>query len=135
MEDVGGSECNVTVAVRFRPTNPQEASKTGPSSSPDFLLDLATPNTVRLRTSARENTFSFDRVFPPTAPQELVYTEVARGAVDDVLRGYNATIFAYGQTGSGKTFTMMGRPGDEGIIPRVAKQLFDRIRTGKDDIE
>jgi kinesin family protein 5 len=27
--------------------------------------------------------------------------------VDDVVAGYNGTVFAYGQTGSGKTFTMM----------------------------
>jgi type II secretory ATPase GspE/PulE/Tfp pilus assembly ATPase PilB-like protein len=28
--------------------------------------------------------------------------------VEDVIEGYNGTIFAYGQTGSGKTYTMMG---------------------------
>lgn len=28
--------------------------------------------------------------------------------IDDVLNGYNGTIFAYGPTGSGKTFTMYG---------------------------
>jgi kinesin family protein 3/17 len=28
--------------------------------------------------------------------------------VENVLEGYNGTIFAYGQTGCGKTFTMMG---------------------------
>jgi hypothetical protein len=32
-----------------------------------------------------------------------------RGAqVDDVVNGFNGTVFAYGQTGSGKTFTMFG---------------------------
>jgi kinesin family protein 5 len=29
-------------------------------------------------------------------------------SVDDVYKGFNATIFAYGQTGSGKTYTMFG---------------------------
>lgn len=28
--------------------------------------------------------------------------------MEDVIEGYNGTIFAYGQTGSGKTYTMMG---------------------------
>lgn len=28
--------------------------------------------------------------------------------VENVLEGYNGTIFAYGQTGCGKTFTMTG---------------------------
>ena len=38
-------------------------------------------------------------------------------------------IFAYGQTGSGKSYTMMGCKGekDEGIIPRLCKDLFERI--------
>lgn len=28
--------------------------------------------------------------------------------MEEVLRGYNCTIFAYGQTGTGKTYTMEG---------------------------
>jgi len=28
--------------------------------------------------------------------------------VEEVVRGFNSTIFAYGQTGSGKTYTMFG---------------------------
>mgnify|MGYP001951767696 CR=1 FL=1 len=28
--------------------------------------------------------------------------------MENVLNGYNGTIFAYGQTGSGKTYTIMG---------------------------
>ena len=31
-----------------------------------------------------------------------------RPIVQNVLEGYNGTIFAYGQTGTGKTFTMEG---------------------------
>lgn len=37
-----------------------------------------------------------------------VYNRVARPIVENVLEGYNGTIFAYGQTGTGKTFTMEG---------------------------
>jgi kinesin family protein 1 len=43
--------------------------------------------------------------------------------------GYNVCIIAYGQTGAGKSYTMMGKgEGDnEGIIPRLCKDLFVKI--------
>ena len=28
--------------------------------------------------------------------------------LDNIINGYNATIFAYGMTGAGKTYTMFG---------------------------
>lgn len=32
-----------------------------------------------------------------------------KDSVDNVVNGFNCTIFAYGQTGSGKTYTMFGK--------------------------
>jgi hypothetical protein len=47
-------------------------------------------------------TFTFDRIFWDTSTtQEQIYDLAARDSIDDVIEGYNATIFAYGQTGSG----------------------------------
>ena len=48
-------------------------------------------------------TYPFDKVFGPEADQTMVFREVAEGMLDEVLAGYNCTIFAYGQTGTGKT--------------------------------
>lgn len=48
-------------------------------------------------------TYPFDKVFGPEADQAMVFGEVAEGMLDEVLAGYNCTIFAYGQTGTGKT--------------------------------
>lgn len=36
---------------------------------------------------------SFDRVFPKESTQEHIF-QMARSNIDDVLNGYNATIFA-----------------------------------------
>lgn len=44
----------------------------------------------------------------PDVSQEEIYEDCAFALVENVLEGYNGTIFAYGQTGSGKTFTIMG---------------------------
>lgn len=52
--------------------------------------------------------FNFDRVFGTTSKQVDVYKVVAAPLVEEVLLGYNCTVFAYGQTGTGKTFTMEG---------------------------
>lgn len=68
--------------------------------------------------------FTFDRVFGPRARQDEVFEEVS-ALVQSSLDGYKVCIFAYGQTGSGKTHTMLGRDGDEGIIPRAVRQIFN----------
>lgn len=39
-------------------------------------------------------TFTFDRVFPPDARQIDVYKSVVEPTLDEVLLGYNCTIFA-----------------------------------------
>ena len=48
-------------------------------------------------------TYGFDSVFGPEADQTIVYREVVENMLDEVIAGYNCTIFAYGQTGTGKT--------------------------------
>lgn len=82
-------------------------------------------------------TFTFDKVFGPESKQvpeaigifwflsvhginyELrnfqldVYKTVVHPLIEEVLAGYNCTVFAYGQTGTGKTFTMEGEKSNE----------------------
>ena len=77
-------------------------------------------------------TYTFDRVFGPEADQAIVYDDVVAPILDEMLLGYNCTIFAYGQTGTGKTYTMSGDMNDNygtfaneaGIIPRTLYRLF-----------
>lgn len=46
-------------------------------------------------------------MFPQDTSQQEVFNYV-QNSVDNVIQGFNCTIFAYGQTGSGKTYTMFG---------------------------
>jgi kinesin family protein 5 len=62
-----------------------------------------------------------------------MYEVCAQPAVEDVLNGYNGTIFAYGQTGSGKTYTMFGPNKSvlddlSGIIPRSIFRVFHALQ-------
>jgi kinesin family protein 11 len=42
-------------------------------------------------------------VFGDEADQGMIYQDVVKPVLEQVLQGYNCTIFAYGQTGTGKT--------------------------------
>jgi len=48
------------------------------------------------------------QVFGPSAKQKDLYDQAVVPIVNEVLEGFNCTIFAYGQTGTGKTYTMEG---------------------------
>ena len=56
---------------------------------------------------------AYDHVFQENCSQSEVFDIVAQPVVDNVLQGYNGTIFAYGQTGSGKTHTIFGQLEEE----------------------
>ena len=73
-----------------------------------------------------------------------VYKSVVTPLIEQVLEGYNCTVFAYGQTGTGKTYTMEGlgeirgsweNDPDAGIIPRSLSDLFDKLRMSNDTTE
>ncbi|KAF3773191.1 putative kinesin-related protein [Nymphaea thermarum] len=77
-------------------------------------------------------------VFGPGAQQKDLYDQAVVPIVNEVLEGFNCTIFAYGQTGTGKTYTMEGDskkskcgelPLDAGVIPRAVKQIFDTLES------
>jgi kinesin family member 5 len=71
--------------------------------------------------------------------QPEVFEFSIRSTVDDIIKGYNGTVFAYGQTGAGKSYTMMGADIDDeeqkGIIPRIVEQIFASILASPGNIE
>ncbi len=56
----------------------------------------------------REKSYAFDDVFDENYTTSSIYDQALKSALDNVVNGYNSTIFAYGMTGAGKTFTMFG---------------------------
>jgi len=48
----------------------------------------------RLGINPNTKTFSFDHVFPPSSTQIDVYESIITPIIDEVLMGYNCTVFA-----------------------------------------
>lgn len=96
------ADVNVRVICRFRPVNERE-KREGEENAPDIELRFPSGDTCEVVQPGRELlTFTFDRIFWDTSTtQEQIYDLAARDSIDDVIEGYNATIFAYGQTGAG----------------------------------
>ncbi|KYO42298.1 kinesin-like protein KIF11 isoform X1 [Alligator mississippiensis] len=130
---------NIQVVVRCRPFNTSERKA---NSFAVVDCDQGRKE-VSIRTGGvtdktSRKTYTFDMVFGAQAKQIDVYRSVVCPILDEVIMGYNCTVFAYGQTGTGKTFTMEGErsPNDEytweedplaGIIPRTLHQIFEKL--------
>ncbi|KAL2509195.1 kinesin-related protein [Forsythia ovata] len=130
---------NVQVLLRCRPFSDDELRNKAP--------EVVTCNEYHREVSVSQNVagkhfdrvFMFDKVFGTNARQRDLYEQAIVPIVDEVLEGFNCTIFAYGQTGTGKTYTMEGEckrsksgpngelPPEAGVIPRAVKQIFDTL--------
>jgi len=75
--------------------------------------------------------YTFDSVYDINSRQEDIYVNSVFPVVENVLIGYNGTVFAYGQTGTGKTFTIEGEdqpPELLGVMPRAFETIFSNIQ-------
>ncbi|OCT47021.1 Kinesin heavy chain [Cladophialophora carrionii] len=120
-----GGGNNIKVVARFRPQNKVENANGGQP-----IVQFTGDDTVQLQSSETNAPFTFDRVFDMSSQQADIFDFSIRSTVEDVMNGYNGTVFAYGQTGAGKSYTMMGDmddPDKKGIIPRITEQIFDAI--------
>ncbi|MEE6485682.1 hypothetical protein FKM82_014376 [Ascaphus truei] len=130
---------NIQVVVRCRPFNLAERK-----ASSHSVLEFETQRKeVSVRTGGindklGKKNYAFDMVFGPSAKQIEVYRSVVCPILDEVIMGYNCTVFAYGQTGTGKTFTMEGERSPDGeftweqdplagVIPRTLHQIFEKL--------
>lgn len=115
------NETNIHVVVRCRGRSQKEVDEATPviTTTGGPLSKNITVETTPVAAAAAASTFTtassynngsgntktypFDKVFGPEADQTMIFKEVAENMLDEVLAGYNCTMFAYGQTGTGKT--------------------------------
>ncbi|KAK7378809.1 hypothetical protein VNO80_04257 [Phaseolus coccineus] len=130
---------NVQVLLRCRPFSDEELRSNAPQvvTCNDYNREVAVSQSIAGKHIDR--VFTFDKVFGPSARQKDLYEQAVTPIVNEVLEGFNCTIFAYGQTGTGKTYTMEGEckraksgpngelPPEAGVIPRSVKQIFDTL--------
>ncbi|KAH7083269.1 P-loop containing nucleoside triphosphate hydrolase protein [Paraphoma chrysanthemicola] len=124
----------IKVVARFRPQNKIEIASGG-----EPIVDFNSEDTCTIQSKEAAGAFTFDRVFDMASRQADVFDYSIRSTVDDILNGYNGTVFAYGQTGAGKSYTMMGSDIDDeagrGVIPRIVQQVFASILASPSNIE
>lgn len=137
---------NVKVIVRCRPLTEQE--KKDPNNSnvlqvkPDSKEIVVSQHSLsRKFDSYSTKLFTFDGVCGSFTSQRELFKQYVVPIVDEVLLGFNCTIFAYGQTGTGKTYTMEGDMKEylessnleltehAGIIPRAVQLIFERLES------
>lgn len=143
---------NIKVIIRFRPINKREKleQKKGklPKNRPLNFNNDEERGTGLINICSKKSrdpmNFTFDRILGANDTQEEVFRVVAQRVCDDVLDGFNGTIFAFGQTGSGKTYTMFGpetiadtalNPIQMGIIPRAISYIFSEIEEDPEILE
>ncbi|CAJ2627591.1 unnamed protein product [Trifolium pratense] len=134
-------ETNVQVLLRCRPLSDDEQRSNVPKvvSCNENKREVIVMQTVANKQVDR--VFNFDKVFGPKAQQRSIYDQAISPIVNEVLDGFNCTVFAYGQTGTGKTYTMEGgmrnKGGDltaeAGVIPRAVRQIFDILEAQNAD--
>ena len=114
-----------------------------PSKYSNFNIKIEKDNELVMRESLSsqeefegfwlENKFKFDWVFGKTVKNRQIFLSSAKRSCDQVMKGYNSTIFVYGQTGTGKTYTMEGskKNNEEGLIQKSISYIFNKIRKNK----
>ncbi|KAK8127676.1 kinesin heavy chain [Apiospora sp. TS-2023a] len=124
----------IKVVARFRPQNKIELASGGQP-----IVTFEGDDTCNLNSAEATGGFTFDRVFDMKSHQSTIFDYSIKPTVDDILNGYNGTVFAYGQTGAGKSYTMMGTNIEDeegkGVTPRIVEQIFTSIMASPGTIE
>ncbi|KAH1014124.1 hypothetical protein HUJ04_003016 [Dendroctonus ponderosae] len=98
----------------------------------DNVLSCIVPASSQAAKLNRQNRiiikkFSFSKIFGPHTTQDELFDVTVREKVLDFINGANGSLLTYGVSGAGKTYTMIGTPGDPGIIPRALNYIFRTV--------
>ena len=136
---------NIIIAVRVRPLNASELEYSNYktlthqsneqisfhdidslSSSPEGTIYIGDEQNIVI-TKYRRKDFEFDFAFEETTTQDEVYNNTTKMLLDNIMNGFNSTVFAYGATGSGKTYTMVGTDSNPGLMVKSIQDLFAKV--------
>eukprot|EP01022_Parablepharisma_sp_SALTPOND_P028966 TRINITY_DN72143_c0_g1_i1.p1 TRINITY_DN72143_c0_g1~~TRINITY_DN72143_c0_g1_i1.p1 ORF type:complete len:836 (-),score=45.37 TRINITY_DN72143_c0_g1_i1:1378-3885(-) len=101
-----------------------------------YTISFLTRQLPHSKNRKSERSYAFDIILPESASQEETYNNTVKELLEDIMRGYNATVFAYGATGAGKTYTycqrltqnrMLGTPSEPGLMFRTVAHMLDTI--------
>ena len=98
----GGGGSNIQVVVRLRPMNDTEKRH---GTLPVITAKTQQRSVTVIKGKGRKqskSSYSFDNVFTAFSSQEEVFEATVKPVINDVMRGFESTVFAYGQTGTGK---------------------------------
>eukprot|EP01084_Bolivina_argentea_P055360 101504_1 len=140
---------SIRVMVRFRPTNKSEQKKADQEEPWSTLQrtdkgikmiggqlslhGIEQHGAKNIIFKKKKNTFYFNSLMDENTTQVEAFEKVAQQICDEIIQGYNGTIFVYGQSGSGKTHTMYGAEEKKdsmdiesmGIIPQACAYIFE----------
>jgi kinesin family protein 11 len=108
-KEEGGT--NIQVVIRCRRRSEREIQENSPiivtsvgAKAKEISIETsAAVSSLGVVTPPSTRTYPFDLVFGPEADQAMIYHDVVSPMLEQVIQGYNCTLFAYGQTGTGKT--------------------------------
>ena len=134
---------SIKVAVRVRPFNQREKDL-----GAILCIQMNGQTTAILDERGAPREFSFDYSFwshdrfesneegynypidGKYSDQRYVFDTLGKDILENAWQGYHCCLFAYGQTGAGKSYSMVGAPGNKGIVPISAEEIFRRIDSG-----
>lgn len=122
---------NIKVSVRVKPPIQSKATvTTSQDGSITTINNHWSIDTDRHAISSKDvGEFSFDNVFHGPIHNSQIFNSSVKELLDQVMAGFNGTVFAYGMTGSGKTYSMQGTQSNLGIIPLSVHAIFDHIKS------